>query len=120
MRKLWTIAKREYGAMVATKAFLVSITLMPLMMFGGMLIASRMEKMGTKSDRTIVVADGSGGVLFDDLRKAADARNEWLAAASSAQTSADNLAKPSVDAAKNEIRVPMGASNSLGPRYVLE
>jgi ABC-type Na+ efflux pump permease subunit len=120
MRKLFTIAKREYGAMVVTKAFLVSITLMPLMMFGGMLIASRMEKMGTKSDRTIVVADGSGGVLFDDLAKAARARNEWLAASRSSQTNADDVLKPSVDAANNEIRVPIGSSQAMGPRYVLE
>jgi ABC-type Na+ efflux pump permease subunit len=120
MRKLWTIAKREYGAMVATKAFLVSITLMPLMMFGGMLIASRMEKMGTKEDRRIVVADGSGGVLFDDLKKAADSRNQWLAAAS-ANSSADGaLSAPSVDAGKNELRVPIGATSALGPQYLLE
>ncbi|MGV2337517.1 MAG UNVERIFIED_CONTAM: hypothetical protein LVR18_26685 [Planctomycetaceae bacterium] len=37
MHKILTIAVREYQAMVATKAFLVAIALMPILMLGGAL-----------------------------------------------------------------------------------
>jgi hypothetical protein len=37
MRKTWVIACREFSAMVATKAFVISMTLMPLLMFGSIL-----------------------------------------------------------------------------------
>jgi ABC-2 type transport system permease protein len=80
MRKVWTIARREYAAMVATKAFLLSISLMPVLMFGSILVASKAEKLGDTSDKTIVIADGTGGELFADLDKAAAARNAWAAA----------------------------------------
>ncbi len=81
MRKILTIARREFDAMVATKAFLLSITLMPILMFGGILVASRMQKFGDVSDKRIVIADGTGGALFDVLQKAAESRNAALASA---------------------------------------
>ena len=71
MRKIWTIAKREYGAMVATKAFLISIALMPVLMFGGIFIASRAQKVGDVRDKVIVVVDGTGGLLSGDLEQSA-------------------------------------------------
>ncbi len=80
MRKIWTIARREYGAMVATKAFLLSITLMPILMFGGILIASRMDKMADVTDKRLMIADGTGGELFAALARAAEMRNTGLAA----------------------------------------
>src|SRR5215475_3049385 len=78
MRKVWTIAHREYGAMVGTKAFLVSIAIMPIMWFGGIVISTRFNKVQDTSDRTIVVVDGTGGTLFSDLQQAAEARNASL------------------------------------------
>ncbi len=75
MRKLWTIARREYGAMVATKAFLMSIALMPILMFGGIFVASRMENFGDVRDKTIVVIDGTGGTLATALEQAIVAQN---------------------------------------------
>ncbi|MAT72305.1 MAG: hypothetical protein CMJ58_22605 [Planctomycetaceae bacterium] len=73
MRKVWTIARREYLAMVATKAFLMSIALMPVLMFGGMIVAGRLQNVTDTSVKTIVVADGTGGLLYDDLQQAAAA-----------------------------------------------
>jgi ABC-2 type transport system permease protein len=82
MGKIYAIARREYAAMVATKAFLLSITLMPLLMFGGILVAGLLQnRMGDVSDRRIVIADGTDGELFGDLERAAKARNDAVAAA---------------------------------------
>ena len=98
MRKVWTIACREYAAMVATKAFVITITLMPLLMFGSILLAGRLEKVQEHSDKTIVVADGTGGQLFDDLKRAADAYNSEVSQ-STPPTASRYVLKPS-DAAK--------------------
>lgn len=75
MHKIWTIARREYGAMVVTKAFLLSITLMPILMFGGIVVANRLKDVRDLSDKSIVIVDGSGGALFDELQQVAGARN---------------------------------------------
>lgn len=80
MRKIWTIAQREYSAMVATKAFLLSITLMPVLMFGGILVANRLKDVRDVSDKVMVLVDGTGGILFDDLEQTAKKRNASLAA----------------------------------------
>jgi ABC-2 type transport system permease protein len=87
MRKVWTIAQREYGAMVVTKAFLVSIALMPLLWFGGILAANRFKNVRDVTDQTIVIVDGSGGALFSDLQQAAAARNAMLSGAAAAAAS---------------------------------
>jgi ABC-2 type transport system permease protein len=93
MSKVFAIARREFAAMVATKAFLLSITLMPVLMFGGVLVASLLgNKVTDMSDRRIIVADGTGGELFGDFERAAAARNAALVAA--AQAAADG--KPPV------------------------
>jgi ABC-2 type transport system permease protein len=84
MRKIWTIARREYGAMVVTKAFLVSIALMSLLWFGGILAANRFKNVRDVTDQTIVIVDGSRGALFGDLQHAADARNATLSGAAAA------------------------------------
>jgi ABC-2 type transport system permease protein len=80
MRKIWTIAVREYKAMVATKAFLLSVTLMPILMLGGIVVASRFANVRDVRDKILVVADGTDGVLFADLAAAAEAFNAALAA----------------------------------------
>jgi ABC-2 type transport system permease protein len=83
IRKVWTIAKREYGAMVVTKAFLISIALMPVLMFGSIFFASRMENMGDVTDKTIVIVDGSGGALAADLKHAAAEHNALVTSSGS-------------------------------------
>jgi ABC-2 type transport system permease protein len=93
MRKLLAIAVREYRAMVVTKAFLLSITLMPILMFGGIIVASRMGKMGDVSDRRIVVADGTGGELFAELEAKCANRNAMIEAAAKAPAKGDEDSK---------------------------
>lgn len=78
MRKVWTIAQREYGAMVATKAFLLSITLMPVLMFGGVFVATSLKDVRDVSDKVVVVIDGTDGALFAGLEEAAEAHNASL------------------------------------------
>ncbi|MCC6494153.1 MAG: ABC transporter permease, partial [Pirellulales bacterium] len=78
MRKLLSIAKREYGAMVGTKAFLLSITLMPLLMFGGVFVTQWLERVPQAHEKRIAIVDGTGGELFADLAKAAASRNAML------------------------------------------
>ena len=77
MKKILTIAAREYRAMVATKAFLVSILMMPILMTGGFFVTTFLNKTGGAKERKIVVWDGTGK-LFDDLKTAADQANARL------------------------------------------
>lgn len=44
MRKLWVIAAREYMAAVRTKAFLIGLLVMPVLMFGGIVAQSVLRK----------------------------------------------------------------------------
>lgn len=74
MRKILTIANREYRAMVGTKAFLVTIGLMPILMMGGMLVPKLMKQVQKTEDKRIVVIDRSNA-LFEIVQQAADERN---------------------------------------------
>lgn len=75
MFKLLIIAHREYAAMVATRAFLVTLVMMPVLMFGGLVIDAQADALGGGKTERIVVADETGQ-LFAVLKAAADARNE--------------------------------------------
>ena len=77
MYKLAVIAYREYVAMVGTKAFIFSLVMMPILMFGSFLVMPALQKLGGGRNLKILVADGTG-VLFDDLRSAVDQRNEAI------------------------------------------
>jgi len=75
MRKMIVVAVREYQAAVRTKAFIVSLVLMPVMMGGSVLVQDLMrDKVDTK-DKRVAVVDQSGK-LFDAIAEAAKARNE--------------------------------------------
>jgi ABC-2 type transport system permease protein len=77
MRKIITIAVREYRAMVATKAFLISIVMMPVLMLGGLLAMQLLRHAGTVSERRIAIVDQTGA-FFDQLEAAATQRNQFL------------------------------------------
>lgn len=77
MYKLWVIAYREYSAMVATKAFLVTLVMMPVLMFGGILLMPKLNSLGGGKTQRVIVADGTGQ-LFAVLEAAASARNAAL------------------------------------------
>jgi ABC-2 type transport system permease protein len=47
-------------------------------MFSGIFFAGRMAKVTDVRDKSLVVVDGTGGALFDDLRRAAEAHNAVL------------------------------------------
>ena len=79
MNKIMTIAVREYRAMVATKAFLISITMMPILMFGSIVAMQYLQKFDSVKDRTIKIIDGSGK-LFEPLTTAAVERTESIKA----------------------------------------
>ncbi len=77
MQKILTIARREYQAMVATKAFVVGIALMPVLMLGGTWIPGLLKGMEKSENRKIAVVDGSGQ-LFAPLKMLAEQRNQML------------------------------------------
>ena len=60
MRKILTIAFREYRAMVGTKAFMISIVMMPILMFAGIIFMELFKDVGQTKERTIAVIDHSG------------------------------------------------------------
>jgi ABC-2 type transport system permease protein len=77
MGKIFVIAAREYRAIVGTKAFLIAIIMMPILMGGG--IAAQLllrHKLGP-TERKIMVLDSSG-VMFDKLAKAAEERDKEI------------------------------------------
>ena len=78
MRILLTIAAREYRAMVATKAFLITLALMPLLMVGGIAAPALLGKLKSVKTRQVVVVDQSGGQVFEMLNAAGIARNAEL------------------------------------------
>lgn len=102
MRKILTIALREYKAMVGTKAFLLSIVMMPVLMLGGLFALRALQNVGTVKERKIAIHDASG-VFADALSDASKQRNEGIDAML-AQTSEDNNAemesKPSFNKAE--------------------
>ncbi|MBL8864801.1 MAG: hypothetical protein JNK93_04495, partial [Planctomycetia bacterium] len=61
MRKILTIAKREYLAGVRTKAFLVSLILMPVMMGGSIGLSALTKRFDDTSEKTYAVVDRSPG-----------------------------------------------------------
>jgi ABC-2 type transport system permease protein len=75
MHKTWVIAVREYRAQVRTRAFAISLVLLPVLMFGGAALPALLEGRITAEDQKVVVADATG-VLFAKLLAQAEKRNE--------------------------------------------
>lgn len=80
MRKIVTIAIREYKAMVATKAFLISIVMMPILMLGSLLAVDLLKNVGEVKERAIAVIDQSAELL-PVLMAEAQSKNERIRAA---------------------------------------
>ena len=75
MRKIWTIARTEYLNAVRSKAFIIGIILLPVMMSGS-LIVGRLTKGNTDiRPRKLAVVDQSGW-LASKIEARAAARNE--------------------------------------------
>ena len=75
MRKIITIAVREYKAMVATKAFLLSIIVMPVIMLGSIVVMSLLQSQAEIKTRRIAVIDHTG-VFSAAIEAAADLHNQ--------------------------------------------
>ena len=77
MFKLWVIAHREYVAMVGTKAFLFTLVMMPILMFGSLLVMPALNGVSGGKTQKIVVSDGTGQ-LYAFLDAAVKSRNALL------------------------------------------
>ena len=75
MRKMIVVAVREYLAAVKTKAFLVSLLLMPIMFGGSILVQVLMRNKVDTKDKRVAVLDYTAR-LFDAVAIAASQRNE--------------------------------------------
>lgn len=75
MRKMLVVAMREYLAAVKTKAFIMSLVLMPLMMGGSIFFQMMMKDKVDTADKRLAVVDHSGR-LFEAIKAKADARNQ--------------------------------------------
>lgn len=76
MNKILVVAKREYTAAVRTKAFLVSLLLMPILMFGGIFVQNQTRKLADTNTYKVAVLDRTpGGKLAEAIVEAAKARN---------------------------------------------
>ena len=74
MRKIITIAVREYKAMVATKAFLLSIILMPVIMLGSIVLMSVLQSQAEVKTRRIALVDHTG-IFSTAIKHAAGVHN---------------------------------------------
>jgi ABC-2 type transport system permease protein len=61
MRKILIIARREYLAAVKTKAFIVSLVLMPVLMGGSIALQSLVRRMDDTKEKTYAVIDRTPG-----------------------------------------------------------
>jgi ABC-2 type transport system permease protein len=75
MRKVIVVAVREYQAAVRTKAFIITLVAMPILMGGGVLLSVALKDRVDTTDKNIAVLDRSG-ILFDRLHQAAETRNQ--------------------------------------------
>ncbi len=76
MRKIWVIAWREFNATVRTKAFVVGIVLMPILMCGSVVVSIITEKLEDRSSQKIAVIDRTpGGKIAPVLQRAVEKRN---------------------------------------------
>jgi ABC-2 type transport system permease protein len=79
MNKVLTIAAREYKAAVLTKAFIIGMALMPIMMGGSILIQYVFKDVKNLKDKTFLVIDRTPGQqVYPALSLAIQARNEKI------------------------------------------
>jgi len=74
MRKMVVVAMREYQAAVRTKAFIISLVLMPLLMTGSIVVQKLVENKVDVRDKRFAILDYTG-LVFDTIKAAASKRN---------------------------------------------
>ncbi len=114
--------------MVGTKAFLVSVAMMPILMFGSMAAMSMLKNVTKIEEKTIAVIDHTGQLL-PVLQAAATANNAMLDALikkseppkPSAKDNPDSQGKSETAAASKRAQEDdFGPSLSRGTKYILE
>ena len=80
MKKILTIARREYQAMVGTKAFLIGLAMMPILMLGGIYVPALLKGIQKSEERKIAVVDFTGN-LFAQLSLVTGQKNAMTQAA---------------------------------------
>lgn len=79
MRKILIIAKREYLAAIQTKAFIISLVLMPVMMCASIGIQALIKKMDDTTEKTFAIVDRTPGAkIAAALLKDAEVYNEFM------------------------------------------
>lgn len=77
MNKIFAVAEQEFRALVRSKAFLLSLVILPLMMLFGSVMQTRLNEHSDTRPRRFAVIDPSGR-WFDALAQQAEARNRQL------------------------------------------
>lgn len=115
MRKIWTIAAREYRAMVATKAFILSITIMPILMFGGIIAMDLLKNVSQPQDQRIVVVDETGQ-LYPLIEAKVAERNSKLQTAAPDTGDSENFAR----LAESKYLVEPSANTEISDELLLQ
>jgi ABC-2 type transport system permease protein len=77
MRKSLVVAIREYAAAVKTKSFIISVILLPIMMFGGIFAQKLAEKIGDTSTRRVAIIDRTPDAsIYDIIARAVEKHNQ--------------------------------------------
>ena len=75
MTRVFTIAQSEFLTLVKTKAFIIGIFLMPVLMLGFVTFMNYAERHADTETRPFAVIDGTG-ILYDAIAQAAEAYNQ--------------------------------------------
>ncbi|HUU85911.1 MAG TPA: ABC transporter permease [Phycisphaerae bacterium] len=75
-RKVMVVAVREYQAAVRTKAFVITIVIMPVLMCGGLIAKKFTESHADVSDKKFAIVDYTNH-LYEAIAAAADQRNQF-------------------------------------------
>jgi ABC-2 type transport system permease protein len=78
MTKIGVVAAAELGMLVRTKAFLITVLLMPVMVGGSIVVEALVAKQVDRTPRRFAVVDGTGA-LYPALAQAAAMRNGLIA-----------------------------------------
>lgn len=79
MNKVFTVAAREFKAAVLTKAFLVTLAVMPIMMGGSLLIQFLVKDMkSTKVKKFVIIDRTPKKELYQELVKVVNIRNAMI------------------------------------------
>jgi len=93
VNKIFTIAWREYQAMVATRAFVIALLLMPILMLGGAWLPALLRGLETPELRKIAVVD-STSLLFNRFQEAVKQRNVQLQSKQTPETAGTSPSAP--------------------------